>query len=123
MILQVFYCVKPNTIRNIVALLFDQSKNIPMENKTQTPDKNIPTKNGMYHQMNGFQKFLMMCSGSNIHILQKSPSEWNKLCRNWRNCTFHCRFCYTFCKLCHVYGFRRCLDFGWIWDFMGTHDF
>ena len=39
MILQVFYCVKPNTIRNIVALLFDQSKNIPMENKTQTPDK------------------------------------------------------------------------------------
>jgi hypothetical protein len=28
--------------------------------------------------MNGFQKFLMMCSGSNIHILQKSPSEWNK---------------------------------------------
>ena len=50
-----------------------------MENKTQTPDKkNIPTKSGMYHQMNGFQKFLMMCSGSNIHILQKSPSEWNK---------------------------------------------
>ena len=42
-----------------------------MENKTQTPDKNIPTKSGMYHQMNGFQKFLMMCSGSNIHILQK----------------------------------------------------
>ena len=70
MILQVFYCVKPNTIRNIVALLFDQSKNIPMENKTQTPDKNIPTKSGIYHQMNGFQKFLMMCSGSNIHILQ-----------------------------------------------------
>ena len=78
MILQVFYCVKPNTIRNIVALLFDQSKNIPMENKTQTPDKNIPTKSGIYHQMNGFQKFLMMCSGSNLHILQKSPSEWNK---------------------------------------------
>ena len=49
-----------------------------MENKTQTPDKNIPTKSGIYHQMNGFQKFLMMCSGSNIHILQKSPSEWNK---------------------------------------------
>ena len=78
MILQSFYCVKPNTIRNIVALLFDQSKNIPMENKTQTPDKNIPTKSGIYHQMNGFQKFLMMCSGSNLHILQKSPSEWNK---------------------------------------------
>ena len=49
-----------------------------MENKKQTPDKNIPAKNGMYHQMNGFQKFLMMCSGSNLHILQKSPSEWNK---------------------------------------------
>ncbi len=46
MILQVFYCVKPNTIRNIVALLLDQSKKIPMENKTQTPDKNIPTKSG-----------------------------------------------------------------------------
>ena len=25
-----------------------------------------------------FRNFLMMCSGSNLHILQKSPSEWNK---------------------------------------------
>lgn len=49
-----------------------------MENKNQTPDKNLPTKSGMYHQMNWFQKFLMICSGGNIHILQKSPSEWNK---------------------------------------------
>jgi hypothetical protein len=30
------------------------------------------------HAMNWFQKFLMICSGSNIHILRKTPSEWNK---------------------------------------------
>lgn len=28
--------------------------------------------------MNGFQHFLMICSGANIHLLRKSPSEWNK---------------------------------------------
>lgn len=28
--------------------------------------------------MNWFQKFLMVCSGGNIHILKKTPSEWNK---------------------------------------------
>ena len=44
-----------------------------MENKNQTPHKNA-----LLHQMNGFQKFLMICSGSNVHLLQKSPSEWNK---------------------------------------------
>ncbi len=30
------------------------------------------------HQMNWLQKFLLMCSGANIHILRKTPSEWNK---------------------------------------------
>ena len=30
------------------------------------------------HKMNWFQKFLLICSGGNIHILRKSPSEWNK---------------------------------------------
>lgn len=30
------------------------------------------------HQMNWFLKFLMICSGANIHILKKTPSEWNK---------------------------------------------
>lgn len=30
------------------------------------------------HSMNWFQKFLMICSGSNIHLLRKTPSEWNK---------------------------------------------
>ena len=30
------------------------------------------------HSMNWFQKFLMICSGGNIHILKKTPSEWNK---------------------------------------------
>lgn len=30
------------------------------------------------HKMNWFQKFLMLCSGGNIHILKKTPSEWNK---------------------------------------------
>lgn len=28
--------------------------------------------------MNWLQKFLLMCSGANIHILRKTPSEWNK---------------------------------------------
>lgn len=28
--------------------------------------------------MNWFQQFLMICSGGNIHILRKTPSEWNK---------------------------------------------
>lgn len=30
------------------------------------------------HKMNGFQQFMMICSGANIHILKKTPSEWNK---------------------------------------------
>ncbi|WP_209391241.1 DUF4407 domain-containing protein [Chryseobacterium sp. RR2-3-20] len=30
------------------------------------------------HKINWFQKFLMICSGANIHILRKTPSEWNK---------------------------------------------
>ena len=29
-------------------------------------------------KMNWFQKFLLVCSGGNIHILRKTPSEWNK---------------------------------------------
>lgn len=28
--------------------------------------------------MNWFQQFLLICSGGNIHILRKTPSEWNK---------------------------------------------
>ena len=44
-----------------------------MENKNQTPHKNA-----QHHQMNWFQQFLMICSGANLHILRKSPSEWNK---------------------------------------------
>ena len=30
------------------------------------------------HRMNWFQKFLLICSGGNLHILRKTPSEWNK---------------------------------------------
>ncbi len=30
------------------------------------------------HKMNWFQKSLLICSGGNIHILRKTPSEWNK---------------------------------------------
>ncbi len=30
------------------------------------------------HEMNGFQKFMMLCSGANMHLLKKTPSEWNK---------------------------------------------
>ena len=44
-----------------------------MEIKNQPPHKNA-----LKHHMNSFQKFLMICSGSNVHHLQKSPSEWNK---------------------------------------------
>ncbi len=29
-------------------------------------------------RMNWFQKFLLICSGGNLHILRKTPSEWNK---------------------------------------------
>ncbi|SHK10108.1 DUF4407 domain-containing protein [Epilithonimonas mollis] len=35
-------------------------------------------KNTNTHKMNWFQQFLMVCSGANIHLLRKSPSEWNK---------------------------------------------
>jgi len=42
--------------------------------KTQ---KIIPTS-PVNHTMNWFQKFLLLCSGGNIHILRKTPSEWNK---------------------------------------------
>ncbi len=35
-------------------------------------------KNLKVQKMNWFQYFLIICSGSNIHILQKTPSEWNK---------------------------------------------
>lgn len=30
------------------------------------------------HTINWFQNFLLICSGGNIHILRKTPSEWNK---------------------------------------------
>ncbi|MBT2622606.1 MULTISPECIES: DUF4407 domain-containing protein [Chryseobacterium] len=36
------------------------------------------TINQTNHKINWFQKFLMVCSGGNIHILRKTPSEWNK---------------------------------------------
>lgn len=35
-------------------------------------------KNTNTNKMNWFQHFLMICSGANIHLLKKSPSEWNK---------------------------------------------
>ncbi|AZI67355.1 DUF4407 domain-containing protein [Kaistella daneshvariae] len=41
-------------------------------------NQKINPVNSMNHSMNGFQKFLMVCSGGNIHILRKTPSEWNK---------------------------------------------
>ncbi|WPO82433.1 DUF4407 domain-containing protein [Chryseobacterium sp. JJR-5R] len=39
---------------------------------------NQQTINQANHKINWFQKFLMVCSGGNIHILRKTPSEWNK---------------------------------------------
>lgn len=41
------------------------------------PQKVNPVQN-VNHSMNWFQKFLMICSGGNIHVLRKTPSEWNK---------------------------------------------
>ena len=34
--------------------------------------------NRQNHPMNWFQKSLLVCSGGNLHILRKTPSEWNK---------------------------------------------
>ena len=34
--------------------------------------------NTTHHRMNWFQQFLVIGSGSNVHILKKTPSEWNK---------------------------------------------
>lgn len=34
--------------------------------------------NTTHHRMNWFQQFLVICSGSNVHILKKTPTEWNK---------------------------------------------
>lgn len=48
---------------------------------TNKNNKHLHMKNNPYsvnHKMNWFQKFLLICSGGNIHILRKSPSEWNK---------------------------------------------
>lgn len=42
-----------------------------MKNKQQTI-------NQVSYNSNGFQKFLMICSGANLLILRKTPSEWNK---------------------------------------------
>lgn len=40
--------------------------------------QNINPVSGTGHQMNAFQKFMIVCSGANIHIIKKTPSEWNK---------------------------------------------
>jgi len=40
--------------------------------------KTQPIINQTDYKINWFQKFLMICSGGNIHILRKTPTEWNK---------------------------------------------
>lgn len=40
--------------------------------------QNINPVSHTHHDMNWFQQFMMICSGANIHILRKTPSEWNK---------------------------------------------
>lgn len=55
-------------VRFLVLLLYKFSD---MKNNQQTI-------NQVNHSMNWFQKFLLVCSGGNIHILRKTPSEWNK---------------------------------------------
>lgn len=42
-----------------------------MKNRQQTINQNS-------YSINWFQQFLMLCSGGNIHLLRKTPSEWNK---------------------------------------------
>ena len=41
-----------------------------MERKLQKPNSHL--------KINNFQYFLLICSGANVHLLKKSPSEWNK---------------------------------------------
>lgn len=40
--------------------------------------QNINPTSNVNHNMNWFQQFMMVCSGANLHILRKTPSEWNK---------------------------------------------
>lgn len=40
--------------------------------------KNISIIQDNNYAINRFQKFLLICSGANIHIIKKTPSEWNK---------------------------------------------
>lgn len=40
--------------------------------------QNINPISSINQKMNWFQKFLLVCSGGNIHILRKTPSELNK---------------------------------------------
>ena len=40
--------------------------------------QNINPVSSTNHKINWFQKFMMICSGANLHILRKTPSEWNK---------------------------------------------
>lgn len=40
--------------------------------------KNTSTIKRNHYTINWFQKFLLICSGANIHIIRKTPSEWNK---------------------------------------------
>lgn len=35
-------------------------------------------KNTTLPRINNFQRLMMICSGANLHILKKTPSEWNK---------------------------------------------
>ncbi len=66
---------KPNTICNIVAFSMTYYVSYKLRQMKNQP---INPLNHVNHSMNWFQKFLLICSGGNIHILRKTPSEWNK---------------------------------------------
>ena len=72
--------------------------------------------------MNGFQRISDDVSGSNIHILQKSPSEWNKYAKLAESYFYH-----SFATLSASYAMFTVFEDVWIsrriWDFMGTHFF
>lgn len=55
------------------------------------------------HQMNWFLKFLMICSGANIHILKKTPSEWNKFAGIGGIVLFTAVFATLSAGLCNLY--------------------
>ena len=73
------------------------------------------------HEMNWFQKFMMICSGANIHILKKTPSEWNKFSGIGAIVLFTAIFA-TLSSAYAMYmvfeNLYACIGFGLLWGLM-----